>query len=57
MIGMVAGRDVPVNIEDPQAQDADEAARRLARALDPLVIDSLLADAHAAGTTIDGVDG
>jgi len=57
MIGMVVGRDVPVNDEDPGAQDADEAARRLAQALDPSVIDSLLADAHAAGTPIDGVDG
>lgn len=57
MIGMVVGRDVPVNDEDPDAQNADEAARRLAQALDPSVIDSLLADAHAAGTPIDGVDG
>ena len=57
MIGMVVGRDAPVNDEDLQAQDADEAARRLAQALDPSVIDSLLADAHAAGTPIDGVDG
>lgn len=57
MIGMVVGRDVSVNDEDPEAQDADEAARRLAQALDPSVIDSLLADAHAAGTPIDGVDG
>jgi putative transposase len=57
MIGMVVGRDVLVNDEDPGAQDADEAARRLAQALDPSVIDSLLADAHAAGTPIDGVDG
>jgi putative transposase len=57
MIGMVVGRDVPVNNEDPDAQNADEAARRLAQALDPSVIDSLLADAHAAGTPIDGVDG
>jgi putative transposase len=57
MIGMVVGRDVPVNDEDPETQDADEAARRLAQALDPSVIDSLLADAHAAGTPIDGVDG
>lgn len=57
MIGMVVGRDVPVNDEDPGVQNADEAARRLAQALDPSVIDSLLADAHAAGTPIDGVDG
>src|SRR5829696_8255845 len=57
MIGMVVGRDVPVNDEDPETQNGDEAARRLAQALDPSVIDSLLADAHAAGTPIDGVDG
>lgn len=43
--------------EDPQLADTEEAARRLARALDPAAIDALLADAHAAGTPIDGVDG
>jgi putative transposase len=38
--------------------DADAAAaRRLAEALDPSAIDALLADAKAAGTPIDGVDG
>src|SRR4051794_17935226 len=57
MIGVVVGRDVPVNDEDLEAQDTDEAARRLAQALDPSVIDSLLADAQASGTPIDGVDG
>ena len=40
---------------DPDAETA--AARRLAEALDPSVIDALLADAKAAGTPIDGVDG
>ena len=34
-----------------------EAARRLAGALDPSMIDALLADAKTAGTPIDGVDG
>ncbi len=34
-----------------------EASRRLAAALDPSVIDALLADAQATGTPIDGVDG
>ncbi len=34
-----------------------EASRRLTEALDPTVIDSLLADAKAVGTPIDGVDG
>jgi transposase-like protein len=36
---------------------ADSAARRLAHALDPSVIDGLLADAKVAGTPIEGVDG
>lgn len=57
MIGMVVGRDVSVNEENLQAREAGEAARRLAQALDPSVIDSLLADAHATGTPVDGVDG
>ena len=43
------------NQPDPDAESA--AARRLAEALDPSVIDALLADAKAAGTPIDGVDG
>lgn len=34
-----------------------EASRRLAKAFDPAVIDALLADADAAGTPIEGVDG
>jgi len=34
-----------------------EASRRLTEALDPTVIDSLLADAKAAGTPVEGVDG
>lgn len=39
-------------------EDCDvEASRRLAQAFDPSVIDALLADAQAAGTPIDGVDG
>jgi putative transposase len=38
--------------------DADAAtARPLAEALDPSAIDALRADAKAAGTPIDGVDG
>jgi len=39
--------------EDQEA----EAARRLAGALDPSMIDALLADAKISGTPIDGVDG
>jgi hypothetical protein len=46
---------VSKNQPDPDADAA--AARRLAEALDPSAIDALLADAKAAGTPIDGVDG
>jgi putative transposase len=43
---------------DTSIEDRDvEASRRLAQAFDPSVIDSLLADAQATGTPIDGVDG
>ena len=54
---MAVGRDTHVSKDqsDPDAETA--AARRLAEALDPSVIDALLADAKAAGTPIDGVDG
>lgn len=41
------------SIEDLEA----EASRRLAQALDPSVIDALLADAKITGTPLDGVDG
>jgi hypothetical protein len=41
------------SIDDHEA----EAARRLAGALDPSMIDALLADAKTTGTPIDGVDG
>jgi putative transposase len=45
-------------IQNEADSDADmAAARRLAEALDPSVINALLADAKAAGTPIDGVDG
>src|SRR3954454_18570316 len=55
---MVVGKDVPVNDEDLQVAATDAAAAgRLAAALQPEAIDALLADAHAAGTPIDGVDG
>ena len=44
--------------KNPSASDTEAAAaRRLAEALDPSVIDALLVDAKAAGTPIDGVDG
>src|SRR5215212_1342625 len=54
---IAVGRDshVSKNQPDPDAETA--AARRLAEALDPSAIDALLADAKAAGTPIDGVDG
>ena len=42
-----------ISIDDHEA----EAARRLAGALDPSMIDALLADAKTTGTPIDGVDG
>src|ERR1700760_1550328 len=54
---MVAGRDVSMDNEDPLKAGAGGGARRLARALNPAAIDALLADAHAAGTPIDGIDG
>ncbi len=42
-----------MSVEDRDA----EASRRLAGALDPSMIDALLADAKIAGTPLDGVDG
>ncbi|MCD2191773.1 IS256 family transposase, partial [Actinomycetospora sp. SF1] len=58
MPGMVVGKDVPVNDEDLQSVANDAAAAgRLAAALQPQAIDALIADAQAAGTPIDGVDG
>ncbi len=57
MIEMAVGRDTRV-IQDHTEPDIDDAAaKRLAQALDPSAIDALLADAKAAGTPIDGVDG
>jgi putative transposase len=41
------------SVEDREA----EASRRLAGALDPSMIDALLADAKSTGTPLDGVDG
>ena len=55
---MVVGKDVPVNDDDLKSVANDAAAAgRLAAALQPQAIDALLADAQAAGTPIDGVDG
>src|SRR5215210_8495209 len=54
---MAVGKDTRM-IQNEVDSDADTAAaRRLAEALDPSVIDALLADATAAGTPIDGTDG
>jgi putative transposase len=44
--------------QDTTCDDREaEASRRLAEAFDPAVIDTLLADATAAGTPLEGVDG
>jgi transposase-like protein len=51
------GRELSVSQDTVVDGRAVEASRRLAGALDPAVIDALLADAQASGTPIDGVDG
>src|SRR4051812_19010157 len=56
MIDMAVGKDPPVPQNDPESAEM-AAARRLTDALAPSAIDALLADAKAAGTPIDGVDG
>src|SRR4029079_1792741 len=53
---MAVGKDTPVPQNDPESAET-AAARRLSDALAPSAIDALLADAKAAGTPIDGVDG
>src|SRR5215207_1413217 len=53
---MAVGKDTPVPQNDPESAEM-AAARRLTDALAPSAIDALLADAKAAGTPIDGVDG
>ena len=54
---MAVGKDTQVTQDDSGSGVEAAAARRLAGALDPSAIDALLADAKAAGTPIDGVDG
>src|SRR5690242_20927183 len=54
---MAVGKATHVTQDDPGSGAEAAAARRLAEALDPSAIDALLADAKAAGTPIDGVDG
>jgi transposase-like protein len=56
VIDMAVGKDTPVPQNDPESAET-AAARRLTDALAPSAIDALLADAKAAGTSIDGVDG
>src|SRR3954467_148082 len=53
---MAVGKDTQVPQNDPESAET-AAARRLTDALAPSAIDALLADAKAAGTPIDGVDG
>ncbi|MEJ3653986.1 IS256 family transposase [Pseudonocardia sp. TRM90224] len=58
---MAVGKDTYVSNSqpDPGAESTPDTAagRRLAASLAPAAIDALLADAKAAGTPIDGVDG
>jgi transposase-like protein len=56
VIDMAVGKDTHVPQNDPESAET-AAARRLTDALAPSAIDALLADAKAAGTPIDGVDG
>jgi hypothetical protein len=57
VIDMAVGRDTHVSNNQPDPDADAAAARRLVEALDPSAIDTLLADAKAAGTPIDGADG
>ena len=57
MIDIAVGKDTHVIDSKSDCDVEDEAARRLADAFSPSMIDSLLADAEKAGTPIDGVDG
>src|SRR3979411_1800143 len=54
---MVVGKDTHMSKIQPDPGAESAAGRRLAEALEPSAIDALLADAKAAGTPIDGVDG
>jgi putative transposase len=57
VINIAVGKDTLVTQNDPESDAETAAARRLTDALAPSAIDALLADAKAAGTPIDGVDG
>jgi putative transposase len=56
VIDIAVGKDIHVPQNDPESAET-AAARRLTDALAPSAIDALLADAKAAGTPIDGVNG
>jgi transposase-like protein len=57
VIDMAVGKDTHVSTTQPDSAAENEASRRLAEAFGPSTIDALLADAKAAGTPIEGVDG
>jgi putative transposase len=57
VIDMAVGKDTRMIQNEVDSEADTAAARRLAEALDPSVIDALLTDAKAAGTPIDGTDG
>src|SRR3954449_10117406 len=54
---MAVGKDTHVSTTQPDSSAENEASQGLAEAFDPSTIDALLADAKAAGTPIDGIDG
>jgi putative transposase len=57
VIFTLSGKEPSVS-QDTSVEDREaEASRRLAAALDPSMIDALLADAKITGTPLDGVDG
>lgn len=57
MIDTAVGKDTHVTQIQSDSDAESAAARRLAEVFEPSAIDALLADAQAAGTPIDGVDG
>jgi putative transposase len=57
VIDAAVGKDTDVTQNDSIVEAENAAARRLAEALDPAVIDGLLSDAQATGTPIDGPEG
>jgi putative transposase len=57
VIDTAVGKDTRVTQIQSDSDAESAAARRLAEIFEPSAIDALLADAQAAGTPIDGVDG